>query len=273
MPSLRQKVTTYFRQLSFIAEPRDSPRGVHKTSDDGNFIVKYLEGRMERQFIPGPQISNGQNPTDLPDLKIGVYATGPTTITAACTGPDEGLTGIKRSKLHLSASYADDIDFIDTTQENDCFEVRKSITTNNRNQNKFNRYGGTPRKLSNSAITSNSDQNANKPAGIRSRKNSRTSITNSNKTPNHSENIPTDINTSKVCDTSQKPPLTNADSQKITENANKSTTIVVSLVSTKFTTNDAANDQNNKNILNSSLTDNITKTKVVLDEDVSREFR
>uniref|UniRef100_A0A0A1X685 PP2C-like domain-containing protein CG9801 n=1 Tax=Zeugodacus cucurbitae TaxID=28588 RepID=A0A0A1X685_ZEUCU len=266
MPSLRQKVTTYFRQLSFIAEPRDSPRGVRKTSDDdGNFIVKYLEGRMERQFVPGPQISNGQNPTDLPDLKIGVYSTGPTTITAACTGPDEGLTGIKRSKLHLSASYADDIDFIDTTQENDCFEVRKSITTNNRNQNKFNRYGGTPRKLSNSAITTNSDQNANKPAGMRSRKNSRTSIGNANKiTSNtHSENIPSDVNTSKVCETTPKPTLTNADSKKTTENANKSTTIVVSLVSTKFTTNDAANDQNNKNILNSSLTDGITKTKAL----------
>ncbi|XP_018796729.1 PREDICTED: PP2C-like domain-containing protein CG9801 [Bactrocera latifrons] len=263
MPSLRQKVTTYFRQLSFIAEPRDSPRGVHKTSDDGNFIVKYLEGRMERQFIPGPQISNGQNPSDLPDLKIGVYATGPTNITAASTGPDEGLTGIKRSKLHLSASYADDIDFIDTTQENDCFEIRKSIATNNRNQNKFNRYGGAPRKLSNSAVTSNNDQNANKPSGMRSRKNSRTSITNSNKIPNHSENIHSDLNTSKVSDTSPKPPLTKADDKKITENANKSTTIVVSLVSTKFTTNEAANDQNNKNILNSSPKENKTKTNTL----------
>lgn len=263
MPSLRQKVTTYFRQLSFIAEPRDSPRVVRKTSDDGNFIVKYLEGRMERQFVPGPQISNGQNPTDLPDLKIGVYATGPTTITAACTGPDEGLTGIKRSKLHLSASYPDDIDFIDTTQENDCFEVRKSISTNNRNQNKFNRYGDTPRKLSNSAITSNSDQNANKPACMRSRKNSRTSITNSNKIPSHTEKITTDANTSKVCNVSPNPTLTNTDSKKVTENANMSTTIVVSLVSTKFTINDAANDQNNKNILNSSFTDGITKTKAL----------
>lgn len=48
MPSLRQRVTTYFRQLSFIAEPREgsrfsaslSPRNV----DDGCFITKYLEG-------------------------------------------------------------------------------------------------------------------------------------------------------------------------------------------------------------------------------------
>lgn len=44
MPSLRQKVTTYFRQLSFIAEPRDGPKSPRKTDEDGNFIIKYLEG-------------------------------------------------------------------------------------------------------------------------------------------------------------------------------------------------------------------------------------
>lgn len=50
MPSLRQRVTTYFRQLSFIAEPREdirltsglSPRNIR--GDDGCFITKYLEG-------------------------------------------------------------------------------------------------------------------------------------------------------------------------------------------------------------------------------------
>lgn len=47
MPSLREKVTTYFRQLSFIAEPRDgNGRSTlnSRKSDDGNFIIKYLEG-------------------------------------------------------------------------------------------------------------------------------------------------------------------------------------------------------------------------------------
>lgn len=48
MPSLRQKVTTYFRQLSFIGDSRDGPRhsGVlsPRKVDDGTFITKYLEG-------------------------------------------------------------------------------------------------------------------------------------------------------------------------------------------------------------------------------------
>ncbi|XP_053950729.1 PP2C-like domain-containing protein CG9801 [Anastrepha ludens] len=262
MPSLRQKVTTYFRQLSFIAEPRDSPRGARKVPDDDNFITKYLEGRMERQFLPGPEISNGQNPTDLPDLKIGVYPTGPTTITAACTGPDEGLTGIKRSKLHLSASYADDIDFIDTTQENDCFEIRKSINTNSRNQNKFNRFGGPPRKLSNSGITPNSDQNANKSSGMRSRKNSRTGIANLNKLQSNTNSggACKDLNKLLVSETTGSPTIPTIETKKVPENANKSTTIVVSMVSTKFTTN----DQNNKNILNFSINDGLTTTKSVV---------
>ncbi|XP_067640235.1 PP2C-like domain-containing protein CG9801 [Eurosta solidaginis] len=270
MPSLRQKVTTYFRQLSFIAEPRDSPRDTRKSTDDDNFIIKYLEGRMDRQFVAGPEIYNGQTPTDLPDLNIGNYPTGPTTITAACTGPDEGLTGIKRSKLHLSASYADDIDFIDTTQENDdCFEVRKSIntTTNSGNQYKFNCFnggssGGSSRKLSNSAnITSNgttNDQNANKPTtGMRSRKNSRTSICNLKHQQSSTNQADSNF---KISKTSTTLPTKKADEDKktSTENANKSTTIVVSMVSTTRlppTTKNATIDQNNKNILNSTAVD------------------
>lgn len=52
MPSLRQRVTTYFRQLSFIAEPNNRGDDVRFTSGlsprntpgDGCFITKYLEG-------------------------------------------------------------------------------------------------------------------------------------------------------------------------------------------------------------------------------------
>ncbi|XP_055922059.1 PP2C-like domain-containing protein CG9801 [Eupeodes corollae] len=149
MPSLRQKVTTYFRQLSFIADSRDGPRSPRKTEEDeGGFITKYLEGRMERIFVPGPEVSNGQNPSDMPQLALSSYPTGAHTITSACTGPDDGLTGIKRSKLHLSAGS--DIDFIDTIQDNDAMEVRKSIS--NHNKFKFN------------ASKYRSDQNANKVA-------------------------------------------------------------------------------------------------------------
>ncbi|XP_075145271.1 PP2C-like domain-containing protein CG9801 [Haematobia irritans] len=251
MPSLRQKVTTYFRQLSFIAEPRDGPKSPRKSDDDSNFIIKYLEGRMERHYTPGPEIHNGQNPTDLPQLKIAAYPTGANTITAACTGPDDGLTGIKRSKLHLSASYADDIDFIDTIQESDSYDVRKSIntTTNQRNHsNKIQRLGSN-RRLSNSGATSSaSDQNANKGSssgGMRSRKNSKSSISNLSQTTKDS--------------------VAKNASQRTEDSSNKSTTIVVSMVSSggklpaQTTTTDlktnAANDQNNKNLLNTNKTE------------------
>ena len=208
--------------------------------------------RMDRIFTPGPDIYNGQNPTDLPDYKIATYLTGPNTITAACTGPDDGLTGIKRSKLHLSASYADDIDFIDTIQESDCFEVRKSINPNsNRNHNRFQRYG-SGRRLSNGASSSTNDQNANKTnglagagtgSGMRSRKNSKTGIASLTK----EASLGGGIGINKTL-------------QKNEENSNKSTTIVVSMVakSTSAAATDtavdlktnAANDQNNKNLLN-----------------------
>ncbi|XP_013097225.1 PP2C-like domain-containing protein CG9801 [Stomoxys calcitrans] len=258
MPSLRQKVTTYFRQLSFIAEPRDGPKSPRKTDDDGNFIIKYLEGRMDRHYTPGPEIYNGQNPTDLPQLKIASYPTGASTITAACTGPDDGLTGIKRSKLHLSASYADDIDFIDTIQETDCYEVRKSIntsTTSRGHSNKIQRLGSN-RRLSNSGgpTSSSNDQNANKGnsagggGGMRSRKNSKSSISNLSQSTKDSSSA------------------SKSTSQRNEENSNKSTTIVVSMVSSagkppppSATTTDlktnAANDQNNKNLLNTNKTE------------------
>lgn len=158
MPSLRQKVTTYFRQLSFIADPREGGRPVSALSprkvDDGSFITKYLEGRMERVFAPGPDIKHGQEPNELPDLPIACYPTGSHSITAAYTGPDEGLTGITRSKLHLSAGS--DIDFIDTNYDQE-LEVRKSSS------NQKHKYGVSKYR---------SDQNANK-TNVRPRKNSR----------------------------------------------------------------------------------------------------
>ncbi|XP_055701472.1 PP2C-like domain-containing protein CG9801 isoform X3 [Phlebotomus papatasi] len=125
MPSLRQRVTTYFRQLSFIAEPREGSRLAGSLSPrqggDGSFITKYLEGRLDSAGS-APEIFSGKEPTDLPDFGLGIYETGPEAITAACTGPDEGLTCVKRSRLHLSAGP--DIDFIDTQDQD--FDVRKS---------------------------------------------------------------------------------------------------------------------------------------------------
>lgn len=161
MPSLRQKVTTYFRQLSFIGDSRDGARhsGVlsPRKVDDGTFITKYLEGRMDSVFSPGPDIHHGKEPNELPDLEVACYPSGSHTVTAACTGPDEGLTAVRRSKLHLSAGS--DIDFIDTNYDQE-LEVRKSTTSQQKH------------KFSNAKYRS--DQNANKTPSTRQRKNSRT---------------------------------------------------------------------------------------------------
>lgn len=79
----------------------------------------------------GDRISNGSNteimhgkePSDLPDLNLRPYDMGPNTVIAACTGPDKGLTAVKRSRAHLS--LGDDIDFIDTSNEDP--NERKSV--------------------------------------------------------------------------------------------------------------------------------------------------
>ncbi|XP_059619579.1 PP2C-like domain-containing protein CG9801 [Phlebotomus argentipes] len=130
MPSLRQRVTTYFRQLSFIAEPRDESRLSAslspRQSANETFITKFLNGRLD-SARPAPEIYSDKEPSNLPDFPVGVYETGPQAITAACTGPDDGLTCVKRSRLHLSAGP--DIDFIDTNQEQD-IDVYKSPSMN-----------------------------------------------------------------------------------------------------------------------------------------------
>ncbi|CAG9804297.1 unnamed protein product [Chironomus riparius] len=129
MPSLGQKVFGYFRQLSFINEPREE---THK-SNNQCFITKYLESSaVEPVQITSlsTQIYSGKQPNDLPELSLKEYDTGPSTIRTAITGPNEGLTYCRRSRIHLSAGG--DIDFIDDKDE----EVRHNPK----------RY---PRKLSN----------------------------------------------------------------------------------------------------------------------------
>lgn len=106
MPSLRERVSTYFRQLSFVREDRYTSRNF----SGGSFITKYLEtGDGIRK---GPEIYSGKDPTMLPDLTIDKYDVAHESIKGALTGPGDGCLGIKRSKLHLSAGS--DIDFIDT---------------------------------------------------------------------------------------------------------------------------------------------------------------
>lgn len=64
----------------------------------------------------GPPIIYGKNPTDLPNYELGSYTNGSNTIIGCYSGPNGGLTTVKRTEKHLSV-LDDDIDFIDTPDE------------------------------------------------------------------------------------------------------------------------------------------------------------
>lgn len=115
MPSLRKKVTTYFRQLSFIADRENRVASDSKASD-GSFLTKYLDGSWKPPDTI-PKIDSGKNPADLPCLDIGDYRVSTNSVTAAYTGPNEGLNGVRRSRSHLSAGP--EIDFIDKQDTQD----------------------------------------------------------------------------------------------------------------------------------------------------------
>lgn len=73
----------------------------------------------------------------MPDYILDEYPLGIDSISAACTGPNEGLTGVKRAKLHLCAGL--DIDFIDTAHDYDS-GLRQSISNLSiKKTNKLNR--------------------------------------------------------------------------------------------------------------------------------------
>lgn len=124
--TLRQRVSTYFRQLSFINEPR-VPISNRRTGED--FIRKYLDGRMPDRAAQCPSIQSGRDPEDMPEVELRL---SPSEVIA-CTGPDKGIA-FQRSKLHLSTGS--DIDFIDNNNLESDFEVRRSKRTNTQ------RFGG-----------------------------------------------------------------------------------------------------------------------------------
>ena len=126
--TLRQRVSTYFRQLSFIAEPR-IPISNRRTGED--FIRKYLDGGISPERAC-PSIQSGRSPDDMPEVELHIQDSVDCDVVAF-TGPDKGITTVERSKLHLSAGS--EIDFIDNNQESD-FEVRRSKRAN------AQRFGG-----------------------------------------------------------------------------------------------------------------------------------
>lgn len=110
MPSLRKRVSSYLRQLSFHNEPRDKKNNVNENA----FVTKYLQGHI--LLREGPPIIYGKNPTDLPNYELGKYDSGPNTHIGCYSGPNGGLTTVKRTEKHLSVPD-DDIDFIDNPEE------------------------------------------------------------------------------------------------------------------------------------------------------------
>lgn len=112
------------------------------------------------------EIMHGKEPTELPDLLLKPYDTGPKTIIAACTGPDDGLTSIKRPRSHLTAGPDSDIDFIDTAQEEDPSERKCAVTKPTLSELR-KRY---LQELEQRNVKTISDENANKSIAVRQRK-------------------------------------------------------------------------------------------------------
>lgn len=114
---------------------------------------------MNKALTTETEINHGKEPVDLPELKLLWYDTGTATITAACTGPDEGLTGVKRSRLHLSAGP--DIDFIDTIDHEpeprpNAFKTKSFKLRADQNANKP--FARNQRRLSSSAPPTSSSK-------------------------------------------------------------------------------------------------------------------
>ncbi|KAK9874382.1 hypothetical protein WA026_002729 [Henosepilachna vigintioctopunctata] len=111
MPSLRKRVSTYFRQLSFHNDPKPNRNNVNENA----FVTKYLEGHMSLR--EGPAIVYGKNPADLPNYELAKYEIGYESVVSCYSGPNGGLTTIRRVEKHLSIPDADNFDFIDTQDD------------------------------------------------------------------------------------------------------------------------------------------------------------
>lgn len=114
------------------------------------------------EFTFHSDVVHGKEPCDLPNLPLQCYSTGSDAITAACTGPDDGITIVRRSRLHLSAGPDSDIEFIDTNQEQDDnldgrgIVKSKSIHGKTHSDQNANKHYIRPRKIQITQSSSNS---------------------------------------------------------------------------------------------------------------------
>ncbi|VEN41940.1 unnamed protein product, partial [Callosobruchus maculatus] len=121
MPSLRKRVSSYLRQLSFNNDTRERRNNLNENT----FVTKYLQGYIAAK--DGPSVIYGKIPTDLPSYDLGCYDSGPNTVIGCYSGPNGGLTTIKRVEKHLSV-LDPDIDFIDKYEENGDQGLETNIT-------------------------------------------------------------------------------------------------------------------------------------------------
>lgn len=77
-----------------------------------NFLIHF----RRIPFKEGPTVLYGKNPTDLPNYDLASYEMGQENIVGSYTGPNGGLTTVKRTEKHLSITDPD-IDYIDTQDE------------------------------------------------------------------------------------------------------------------------------------------------------------
>lgn len=134
---------------------------------------------------------HGKDAQDLPDLELRPYDIGTNTVIAACTGPGDGLTSVKRSRPNIVAhlSLGEDIDFIDTAAEDPGerkSEPKPETNFRLRYQQKIKLKSSTTNTPQNK-----SDQNANKETaspienGVRPRKLSKSEVTKEETTKIH----------------------------------------------------------------------------------------
>lgn len=110
MPSFRQKVAGFIRQLSTPSENRPCEEQQSRSSSDC-FIQRYLSGREVKR--DEPKIVHGRTAHELPPRTIGVVSK---PIITAMTGPNGGLTTVNQRQRHLSISDPD-VHFIDIIED------------------------------------------------------------------------------------------------------------------------------------------------------------
>lgn len=111
MPSFRQKVVGFLRQLSNQSENNRNFEDQKPDLQSESFIKRYLSGQEVSK--DEPKIVHGRFAQELPSLSLGVVSR---PVLVAATGPDGGLTTVNRRQRHLSVSDPD-VRFIDLVDD------------------------------------------------------------------------------------------------------------------------------------------------------------